>query len=232
MRMLVKLGAVLALLMLALGGCGEDAGNAPTDDGPDEADVTQPDEDRGAELDDDVAAVVNGDEINAAKVMEQVEALAGNPQIAEALAGSESEQTLGILRAQVVSSMIINRVAIAGAEELGVPVTDEDVATARAELEEETGGAEGLQEALEQEGMSEDQLAVQLRALAALRNIEQALAEEGEDTDADPETRAQEFVSDRLLAAEVVVNDDYGTWDPQSGQVAPVGGVPAPAPAP
>lgn len=231
MRLITKLVAVLAML-LVVAACGDDAADGPDEDRPGEADVTQPDQEGGVELADDVAAVVNGEEISTAQVRAQVDALAGNPKIAEALEGPEGEQTRDVLRAQVVSSLIVNHVAVNGAAELGAPVTDEDVATARAELEEETGGPEGLQAALEQEGMSEDQLAVQLRALAALRNIETALAEDAGDAEADAETRAEEFVRDRLQSAEVVVNDDFGSWNPQSGQVVPVGGVPQPAPAP
>ena len=237
----VKYIAVLAVLVLAMAACGDDTaddsdGDVPADDVSESDEDTPADDSRGGELDDDVAAVVDGEEISTDVVEQQVESLAGNPQIAQALEGADGEQTLGMLRAQVVSTMVINSVAIDGAEELDAPVTDEDVAQARSELEEETGGPEGLQEALEQEGMSEDQLRAQLRALAALRNIETALAEEDTGEDSDPETRAQEFINERLLAADVVVNDDYGSWDPQTGQVAPAGGVPEalqqPAPAP
>lgn len=230
MRMMTFV-AVLAALMLALVACGDDAADAPDDQ---EQDATTPDagDDGGAELGDDVAAIVNGETIADGAVRDQVEAFASNPQIATALEGPEGEQTLGLLRAQVVTTMIINQVAIEGADELGVPVTDDDIATARTRLEEETGGAENLVQALEAEGMTEDQLTTQLRALAALRNIQGALGEETESSEADAETRAQEFVAERLQGAEVVVNDEYGVWDPQTGQVTPPGGVPVPSAAP
>lgn len=237
---LLKFAAVFATLLLTLAACGDDAaddtdGDATEDvsDGEDPTgDLGAADDGRGAELDDEVAAIVNGEEVSSTDVEAQVEAFAANPQIAEALQGGEGDAALGVLRAQVVSTMIINHVAVASAEELGVPIGEEDIAAARAELEEETGGSEALAAAMEAEGMSEAQLTAQLRALAALRNIEQALAEEG-DGSQDGETgengvevRAQQFVSERLLEADVVVNDDYGTWDPQTGQVAPPGGMP------
>lgn len=228
MRM-VKFVALLAALALVLAACGDDtaddANGAPSDGDDGEA-VTAPDDDHpGAELDDDVAAVVDDEEISRDDVDQQVEAFSANPQVAEALEGPEGEQTLGLLRAQVISTIVINKLAIEGAEELDNPVTDDDIAGARSELEDETGGAENLETALEQEGMSEEQLTVQLRALAALRNIEAALAEEADD-DADPETLAQEYIQDRLRTADVVVNDDIGTWDAQTGQVTPPGGLP------
>lgn len=235
MRM-VKYVAMLAALALMLAACGDDTAEDTDDEaaGGDNGEVLAPEGDGpGAELDDDVAAVVNGDEISLDEVEQQVESFANNPQVAEALEGPEGEQTLELLRAQVVSTMIINKLAIDGAEELGNPVTDEDIAAARAELEEETGGAENLETALEDEGMSQDQLTVQLRALAALRNIETALAEDGEaGEDVDPETLAQQYLQERLQTADVVVNDDFGTWDAQTGQVTPPGGLPQQPPAP
>ncbi|MEX0659272.1 MAG: SurA N-terminal domain-containing protein [Egibacteraceae bacterium] len=239
MRM-AKYVAVLAALALAVAACGDDAADDTTPAGDDD-EVSAPEDDGpAAGLDDDVAAVVNDDEISLDDVEQQVESFANNPQVAEALEGPEGEQTLELLRAQVVSTMIINKLAIAAAEDLDNPVTDEDIAAARGELEDETGGAENLATALEAEGMSEDQLTVQLRALAALRNIETALAEggdadeddaeEGEEGDAeegdDPETLAQRFIQERLQSADVVINDDIGTWDAQTGQVTPPGGLP------
>ncbi|MEX2618700.1 MAG: SurA N-terminal domain-containing protein [Egibacteraceae bacterium] len=253
MRM-AKYVAVLAALALAVAACGDDAADDTTPAGDDD-EVSAPEDDGpAAGLDDDVAAVVNDDEISLDDVEQQVESFANNPQVAEALEGPEGEQTLELLRAQVVSTMIINKLAIAAAEDLDNPVTDEDIAAARGELEDETGGAENLATALEAEGMSEDQLTVQLRALAALRNIETALAEggdadeddaeegeegdaeEGEEGDAeegdDPETLAQRFIQERLQSADVVINDDIGTWDAQTGQVTPPGGLPQQQPQP
>lgn len=226
--------AVLALVLSACGGSAD--GDEPAPDGSDDT-ASQPDEGDGAGLDEDVAAVVNGQEISAADVDAQIEALSANPQVAEALQGAEGEDTLAVLKAQVLSTTIVNLVAIEVADELGVPVTDEDVAQARAELEEEVGGAQALQDAVEREGMPEQHLAAQLRALAALRNIEVALEEAGaEDAEEDPppepgaptaaEARAQRYVGEKLLEADVVVHEDYGTWDPELGRVTPPGGLP------
>lgn len=250
----VKLLALLTALMLVLAACGNDSEDVSEEE--DDTDVTAPAEDeeevdeRGAELDDDVAALVNDEEIPASAVEEQVETLSANPELAEALEGEDAELTMGVLQAQILTTLIVREVALAAAEDLDVPVTDEDIEEARAEVEAEAGGAEGLADELEQGGMSEEQLAVELRGIAAIRNIQEALAEEddaeeegdAEDPEApegapDPaELRAQQHVRERLLAADVVVNDDYGTWDAENGQVLPPGGLPqapqAPQPPP
>lgn len=256
----VKLLALLAALTVLMAACGNDSEDVPEDEG--EPEITTPVEedvqdDRGAELDDDVAAVVNDEEIPASIVEEQVEIFSTNPELAEALAGEDAEVTRAVMHGQILTTLIVRTVALQAADDLGVPVTDEDVEEARAEVEAEAGGAEGLQEELAQGGMSERQLDVELRGIAALRNIQEALAEEEDAADdagaedgaedpeapddaADPaELRAQQHVRERLLAADVVVNDDYGTWDPQSGQVTPKDvpqaapeSEPAPEPAP
>lgn len=234
------LAALLAALALVAAACGNGNGEGEdTTEPSDNGEATAPEDDRSAELDDDVAAVVNGEEILADDVDGQVDAFAENPQIAEQLEGEDGDQTRDLLRSQVLTTAIVTLVAIEGAEELDRPVTDEDVAAARDELQEETGGAEAFEAALEQEGLSEEQLAVQLRGLAALRNIQGALDEEADESEEESEEaevegapspseqRAQQFVTERLAAADVVVNDDYGMWDPQTGNVSPPGGVPA-----
>lgn len=230
-----KLAALLAALLLVLAACGD--GNGEGDDvpaDPPEGDV-EPEDDAGAQLDDDVAAVVNGQEIPAEGVEEQAESFADDPSVAEQFEGLDESEIVSLVSAQVLTNAIVTVVAVEAAEELGNPVTDEDLAAARTEVEEETGGAEALDAALEEEGISEDQLAGQLRALAALRNVEESLAEEAdggdegeapEDAEADARRRAQEFVSERLANADVIVNDDYGTWDAQTGRVTPPGGTP------
>lgn len=241
MRM-VKFAAVAAALALLLAACGNGGnGEVEPDASPQDEDVSQSDDGPGAELADDVAAVVNGEEIAAADVDAQVEAFTSNPEIAAALDGDNGEQAQGMLRAQVLSTAIVNVIALATAEELGVPVTDDDVAAARAQLEEEAGGADALAQTLVDEGISSEQVDTQLQALAALRNIEGAVAEDaeggGDDAQENPdapsagEVAAQQLLAEELASAEVVVNDDYGSWDPQVGQVVPPGGVPqAPAP--
>ncbi|HVM14906.1 MAG TPA: SurA N-terminal domain-containing protein [Egibacteraceae bacterium] len=263
---LLKLAALLAALMLFVGACGNNGEDVDQEADDDDEDVTAVENDRGGDLDDDVAAVVNGEEIPASMVQEQVETFSANPDIAEALEGDDAELTMAVMQAQILTTLIINVVALEAAEELGVPVTDEDVERIRAELEDETGGPDELQDVMERDGMSERQLANQLEARAAMRNIQEALAEDAdadEDATAEPEAtqdpemtedpaagdpdapeddaaprdteradptaadpdelRAQQHIAERLLAADVVVNDDYGEWDSERGQVVPTG---------
>lgn len=188
---------------------------------------------------DDVAVVIDGEDVPLTTVEDQVDELVQDPVFAEQLAGEQGDALLAQVRAQITSSVILAEVASAGAESLDRPVSEQDVADARTEIEEQVGGAEQLEAALAQQGITRSMLEIELRGLAALRNIEDALAEEtGDDEPDDPapsstvpgqpeltpsEQRAQAFLVERLQGAEVVVNPAIGTWDATTGQVAPPG---------
>ena len=239
----LALGLLAAVTFLA--GCGDDADSEdradqePTDTTAEAAE----DGDAGTSgeagsLGDDVAAVVDGDEISAASIKGHVEDFAANPQLAEQFEGDDGDAARAQLGAQILSSAIQSSVLVAGAEELDVPVTEEDVEAARAQVEEQAGGPEGLQAAMEQQGLSEDLLQLELRGVAAVQNITDALDEAaGDDSSADTnpdevedgaeltpsEQRVQEHLLELATSADIQVHPDFGRWDPQSGQVLPPG---------
>lgn len=239
----------LALALLAavtfLAGCGDDA------DGEDRADQESTDttaeaaeagvaDTSGAagSLGDDVAALVDGDEISASSIEDHIEHFTTTPGLAEQFEGDEGDAARAQLGAQILSSAIQSSVLVSGAEELDAPVTEEDIAAARARVEEQAGGAEGLQAAMEQQGLSEDLLQLELRGVAAVENITDALdeaagddgstdttsAEADEGTELTPsEQRVQEHLLELATTADIQVHPDFGRWDSQTGQVLPPG---------
>lgn len=241
----------LALALLAatalVAGCGDDddGGDQAVDESTETTAGTAGPDDAGS-LDDDVAAVIDGGEISAASIEGHVEAFAAaNPQIAEQIEGADGEVARAQLRAEILSSAVQSSILAAGAEEIGAPVTEEDLEAARTQVEEQAGGEEGLQAAMEQQGLTEDLLQLELRGVAAVENITEVLDEEAGDggsadttpEDAGPgtsltpsEQRVQEFILEQVSSADVRVHPEFGKWDPQSGQVIPPGGAPAPVP--
>lgn len=242
----------LALALLAavtfLAGCGDDADSEDRADqestdttaeaAEDGETGTSGDAGEAGSVDDDVAAVVDGEEISASSIEGHVEDFTANPQLAEQFEGEDGDAARAQLGAQILSSAIQSSVLVAGAEELDAPVTEEDVAAARAEVEEQAGGPEGLQAAMEQQGLSEDLLQLELRGVAAVQNITDALDEAaGDDGSADTtapegeegaeltpsEQRVQEHLLELATSAEIQVHPDFGRWDPQTGQVLPPG---------
>lgn len=242
---------IVAAALLTAAACGDDdsTGEQAELDASSETSDGTDDETNGTVADgvaDGVAAVVDGEEISAASIDEAVEGLAESPQFSEQLAGPEGEAARAQLAAQVLSSVITTNIASTSAEELGRPVTDEDRAEARTELEDQAGGPEELDAAIEQQGLTDDLLELELTSLAAIRNVQEALDEEAgaetPETTAPEETapgseelspseqRVQEYLVGVLADAEVSVHADYGVWDAQTAQVTPPGGAPAPAP--
>jgi hypothetical protein len=236
-----------ALALLAavtfLAGCGDDADSEdradqePTDTTADAADDDGASGEAGS-LGDDVAAVVDGEEIAAASIESHVEDFATNPQLAEQFEGEGGDAARAQLGAQILSSAIQSSILVSGAEDLDVPVTEEDVDEARAQVEEQAGGPEGLEAAMEQQGLSEDLLQLELRGVAAVENITDALDEAaGDDGSADEtpseveegteltpsEQRVQEHLMELATAADIRVHPDFGRWDAQTGQVLPPG---------
>jgi hypothetical protein len=252
-----RLLALLAALALLLAACGDNGDNGEDDEATGDPDAAEqfpdeqelPEDEAGAALPDDIAATVNGEEIPADEIDQRVEAVTGDPAVEEQMGGEGGEELEATARAQLLGQAILTIVALDAADELDNPVTDEDIADARAEITDQVGGEEAFDDAAAQAGLSEDQIDDDLRSLAALRNIQEVLEEEegieddegDEEDDAaagDPQTMdpgeqlVQEFLSERLSQADIAVNPDYGQWDPQTGQVQPPGGMQMQPPAP
>lgn len=239
----------LALALLAatafVAGCGDDdPDDAQADQETTDSTVADGGSDEATSLDDDIAALVDGEEISAAGIDGHVESFVANPEFAEQLEGAGAEAARAQLAAQILSSAIQSSVLVSGAEDVGAAVADEDLAEARAQVEAQAGGPEGLQAAMEQQGLTEELLEIELRGVAAVQNITEALDEEAGDDAAgtptdetDPDTeltpseqRVQEFLLELVDSTDVEVHPDFGRWDDQTGQVIPPGGAPAPAP--
>jgi hypothetical protein len=226
-----RLLGMLVVLTLVLAACnnGDDADEA---DAPDEPGVET--DAPAADLDDDIAAEVNGEVVPREAVEERIDdALEADDELATQTEGEEGEQLLEMFQAQTLTVLVQTRIILQGAADMGIEPTEEDIAAAREELVADFGGEEELDDALAQAGMTEAALEDQLEGLAALNAVGDELVERGEVPEVpedaegmdelDPTDLAlQQWLGEQVAAAEVVVHPDYGRWDPQSGQVLPV----------
>lgn len=240
--MRTRIVATLAALLLLLAACGEDNGTDEATEGLDgdlgvETDEQLPEVD----LDDGIAASVNGTEIATAEVDERVDsAVAADPELSGQLEGEEGDQLLEMFRAQTLTILVQTQIILDGAADMGVEPDEADIAEAREQLVAELGGEEAFDEAVASAGISEAALADQLEGIAALNAVGDILVEEGAADDlpeqpegapdADPSDLAvQQWLGERVATAEVAVHPDFGLWDPQTGQVMPAGmGQPVP----
>lgn len=221
--------AVLAAAAIALTACGGggDAADDPTTAGQSEADGAS------AEVGEGVAAVVNGTEIPSDLLAARVETAAQTPEVAQLLEGEQGETLRAQLEASVLSQLVLNRIVLDGAEELGLEVDDDAVAETRDQLVSEAGSDSAFEEQVAAAGLDEDQLAAELEAITAMRLVREELevTEEVEETPApapspgatEGSDALQQWLLEQLQAATVTVDPEIGTWSAEQGTVVPAG---------
>ncbi|GEM_PF-5809370 len=244
-----RLAILLAALALALAACEAEEDGAIEEDLDDDAEqldegdledldeedledlgLEQPEPPDPVDLPDGLAAVVDDDEIAEETLEERFDAVVTAPEVAEQLEGEDAEMLEEQLKAQILSRLILDRIVAMGAEELGVDASDEEIAEREADEAEAAGGEDALAEQLESQGVSAEQLEEELRTIVLLDGIEEELTSDlaEEDFEADEELGAspadmavQEWLFEQLTAREVEVDEAYGVWSAESGQVIP-----------
>ena len=159
-----RLPALLALLALLLAACGTELGQA------------------------DAAAVVNETEIPVSQLEERYEQAIATPEVAAQLE-ADPEATQSQLEAQLLTQLVQSQLLQQGADDLGVEVTDADVAAQREQLVEQVGGEEAFQSIVDENDLSEEQLDELLRDLA----LQEAVTEELTAGTEVPEEEVQAF---------------------------------------
>lgn len=222
---------VALLTALALVGCGSGDGEPSETETP-----TAPGAEAGApspvDLPDGVAAQVGDTEIPEEQVEKRVAAVVDQdtPAPTEGATGPDTvdpEQREAAVTAQVLGDLIVGHVILMGAEDLGVAPTDEDVAALREEIAAGAGGEEAFMEQAAAAGYDEDAIERELRVLAAFQNVTDTLIEEQGGDSASPAPEDQQAVQvwliEQLEATSIAVDEQYGVWDPTTGQVLPLG---------
>jgi parvulin-like peptidyl-prolyl isomerase len=186
-----RLLAPLALLALVLAACGP--GGDPS-----------------------VAATVNGEDVPIAQVEERYDAISANPQFAQQLEADEDGTLREQVQARILSDLIETRIVAQGASELGVEVTDADVAERREELVEEVGGQEQFDTLVSESGLTEAQIDEQIRELALREQVQEELTADVEVTDEEIESffeanREQRF--ERAEARHILVETEEEAED-------------------
>lgn len=219
-RALPALALAAALVLAACGGGSEPEPGATatgTADGAAQAD-----------LPDGVAAEVGDTEIPADRVEERVDKALENEQLSARLP-EDPQQARDLVEASVLGQMIVTEAVLQAADEEGIEVTDEEVATKREELEEQAGGADVLEQQVADIGFSDEELQQELRSLAILEKVAEREAPDagpspsptapGQPAPAD--VAVQQWLRQHLGGMQIVVDGEYGSWDAERLQVAP-----------
>lgn len=157
-----------------------------------------------------VAATVAGEDIPIAEVEEQFETLAENPQVATQLETDESGEVERTLQAQALTNLVRTQLLDVGAAELGVEVTDEDIAEERASVIEQVGGEDALEQTLEQNNINDEEFEDLLRQNALQSAITSALPSEVTDADVQDafETDEQGRFGEQVEARHILVETE------------------------
>lgn len=197
------------------------------------------------DLPEGVAATVGDTEISVEDLEQRVAAVREVPQVAQQLeSGENTDQVEAQLQSQALGGLVLQELVLQGAASEDVQVDEQQVDERRTELVEEAGGEDAFAEQLATSGIPESQLPDELRASIAFEVVTTKLLEaEGIDPDAataTPEPQAtgteapsanpeaqqasqiqQDWLFELVNSGDVVVDEAYGAWNPQSGQVVP-----------
>lgn len=180
-----------------------------------------------ADLADGVAATVGDTEIPTDDLEARLELTLESDQMQQQLEQGDPEQVRQNLQGQILQQMVLQKLIVQAAADEGVEVTEEDVAEERANLAEQFGGEEALEEQLQAVGLPQDQLEGEIRASVAIQQVTEGLMADTEPSD-DPtaqqqaEAQAQQqWLLGKVSEIEVVVDEEYGAWDPAQVAVVP-----------
>ena len=104
------------------------------------------------------------------------------------------------------------------AKEFSIEVTSSEIASRRAQIVEQVGGAEALPAALVSASIAPGDLDGYLRAVVTTEKLGQAFVQTGV-AEAEVQTEVQKLLVKKLNALEVKVNPRYGKWDAATGQI-------------
>ncbi|WP_155053991.1 SurA N-terminal domain-containing protein [Streptomyces blattellae] len=156
------------------------------------------------------AAVVGGQRITVSQLENRVGEVR-EAQRAVAPDEAQYEQTIaetGSLTRDTLHNMVLDRVMHRAAQDAGVTVSRKEVQEMRASLEEQSGGAKGLETTwLQQYGVPPERLDENLRLQLEAQKLAENL---GTDTSQPAFWQALSEASDTL---NVDLNPRYGTWD-------------------
>ena len=165
-----KLGIVLLIMVMGvmvLTACGDgEADNGDNGESAQSEEVPMGEEQAPEEIDMDAFEAedpflrVNDEEVLFAEFEEEFERSKNTvaQQYGVDMDGEQGEVMIPQIQEQAVQALISQRVMLQEAEDQGIEVTDEDVDENIAALTQQFGGEEGLEEAMEAEGLDDDSL--------------------------------------------------------------------------
>lgn len=131
------------------------------------------------------AATVNGKDITLDEIARRFESVKRDPQLATELAQDRDGSFKARVQARILTQMIQAELLSQAAEDLGVAITDADIAAERERIVEQVGGQEQFDKIVEENNLTEADVQGQLRDLVVEQRVAALVAEQVEVSDED-----------------------------------------------
>lgn len=132
-----------------------------------------------------VAATVNGTEISVDDVAQRFEQAKKDPQVAEQLQADTEGTAEASIQATILTQLVVSELLEQWAADLDIEATDQEVADERTALIEQMGGQQAFDTAVEQSGLSEEDVDLQIRQQVLQKEISARVGEDSAVSDAD-----------------------------------------------
>lgn len=158
-----------------------------------------------------VAATVNGVEIPISEVDKRFEQAKAQPQVAQQLEQDTKGAQRSQIQAQILSQLIVSQLLQDWANDLKLEATASEVASERTALVEQLGGQAAFDDAVQQSGLSKDDVDEQIRQRVLQNEISKQVADADAVTDADIENfykeNAETRFGEKATARHILVKD-------------------------
>lgn len=139
----------------------------------------------GATGDPGAAATINGRDIPIAEIQRRFASVRRDPQLATELAQDRDGSFKARVQARILTQMIQAELLAQAAEELGIAITEGDIAEERARIVEQVGGQAEFDTIVEENNLTEADVRSQLRDLVVEQRVTAHVAEQVSVTDED-----------------------------------------------
>ena len=157
------------------------------------------------------AATVNGTDIALDEIARRFESVKRDPQLATELAQDRDGSFKARVQARILTQMIQAELLGQAAEDLGVTITDADIAAERARIVEQVGGQGQFAKIVEENNLTEADVTGQLRDLIVEQRVAALVAEQVSVTDADVRAYYEENKDtryERMRASHILVETE------------------------
>ncbi|MPZ72287.1 MAG: hypothetical protein GEU74_03515 [Nitriliruptorales bacterium] len=133
--------------------------------------------------DPNVAATVNDTEVLVSEVEQRYEQAKTQPQISQQLEQDTTGAAQSQLQAQILTQLVLSELLEQWATELDIEASDAEVAEERDALVEQLGGEEAFETAVDQSGLTDDEITEQIRQRVLQNKIAAEVAKDVEVSD-------------------------------------------------